>query len=216
MGSSCLCRVPAFPVLQGPPGPSAWEGPPKTQAHPWSGIGDHGARAACDAGAGPCRRQRSKVTAPHPHKGFIPSGHAHVQAKLLQLCPTFCDSMDCSPSVRLLCPWDSPGKNTGVGCYALFQGIFLEIFSDPGIEPTSLMSPALAGRFFTISTTWEAPSVPDILLNLETYALDYMPILRKFCPFNCITQCRIYRFWSTSKKQKTCVWHIISDVRYKV
>ena len=28
---------------------------------------------------------------------------------------------------------------------------------NPGIEPASLMSPALAGRFFTISTTWEAP-----------------------------------------------------------
>ena len=27
--------------------------------------------------------------------------------------------------VRLLSPWDSPGKNTGVGCYALLQGIFL-------------------------------------------------------------------------------------------
>ena len=25
----------------------------------------------------------------------------------------------------LLCPWDSPGKNTGVGCHAVFQGIFL-------------------------------------------------------------------------------------------
>ena len=27
----------------------------------------------------------------------------------------------------------------------------------PGIEPTSLMSPALAGRFFTTTATWEAP-----------------------------------------------------------
>ena len=27
---------------------------------------------------------------------------------------------------------------------------------DPGIEPPSLMSPALAGRFFTIRATWEA------------------------------------------------------------
>ena len=27
----------------------------------------------------------------------------------------------------------------------------------PGIEPASLMSPALAGRFFTTSITWEAP-----------------------------------------------------------
>ena len=25
---------------------------------------------------------------------------------------------------RLLCPWDSPGKNTGVGLRALLQGIF--------------------------------------------------------------------------------------------
>ena len=25
---------------------------------------------------------------------------------------------------RLLCPWDSQGKNAGVGCYALLQGIF--------------------------------------------------------------------------------------------
>ena len=29
---------------------------------------------------------------------------------------------------------------------------------DPGIEPTSLTSPTLAGRFFTISATWEAHS----------------------------------------------------------
>ena len=28
-------------------------------------------------------------------------------------------------STRLLCPWDFPGKNTGVGCNALLQGIFL-------------------------------------------------------------------------------------------
>ena len=28
--------------------------------------------------------------------------------------------------------------------------------SDPGIEPTSLESPALAGRFFTTTATWEA------------------------------------------------------------
>ena len=25
---------------------------------------------------------------------------------------------------QALCPWDSPGKNTGVDCHALFQGIF--------------------------------------------------------------------------------------------
>ena len=29
---------------------------------------------------------------------------------------------------------------------------------DPGIEPTSYMSPALAGRFFTTNATWKAHS----------------------------------------------------------
>ena len=34
---------------------------------------------------------------------------------------------------RLLSPWDSPGKNTGVGCHALLQRIFLTQGSNPGI-----------------------------------------------------------------------------------
>ena len=34
-------------------------------------------------------------------------------------------------SARLLCPWNSPGKNTGVGCHALLQGIFLTQGSNP-------------------------------------------------------------------------------------
>ena len=36
-------------------------------------------------------------------------------------------------SARLLCPWDSPGKKTGVGCHALFQGIFPTQGSNPGL-----------------------------------------------------------------------------------
>ena len=32
---------------------------------------------------------------------------------------------------RLLCPWDSPGKNTGVGSHALLQGIFPTQESNP-------------------------------------------------------------------------------------
>ena len=34
---------------------------------------------------------------------------------------------------RFLCPWDSPVKNTGVGCHTRLQGIV----PDPGIEPRS-------------------------------------------------------------------------------
>ena len=40
-----------------------------------------------------------------------------------RLCPTLCDPMDCSPA-RLLCPWNFPGKNTGVDCHFLLEGIF--------------------------------------------------------------------------------------------
>ena len=48
---------------------------------------------------------------------------------------------------------DSPGKNTGVGCHALLQGIFLT----QGLNPPLFVSPALAGGFFTTRATWEAP-----------------------------------------------------------
>ena len=45
--------------------------------------------------------------------------------------------------MRLFCPWNFPGKNSGMGCHFLLQGIFL----DPGIEPASLASPVSAGGF---------------------------------------------------------------------
>ena len=57
-----------------------------------------------------------------------------------QSCPTLCDPMDCSPpwgglhpsmDPRLPHPGDSPGKNTGVGCHFLLQGIFLTQGSNP-------------------------------------------------------------------------------------
>ena len=53
---------------------------------------------------------------------------------------------------RLLCLWDSPGRYSGVRCHACLQGIF----PTQGLNPCLLLSPALASRFFTASTTWEA------------------------------------------------------------
>ena len=48
-----------------------------------------------------------------------------------QLCPTLCDPTHCSPSGSVC--GDSPGKNSGVGCHALLQGIFLTQGSNPGL-----------------------------------------------------------------------------------
>ena len=50
-------------------------------------------------------------------------------------CPTLLWPPMDSGLTRLLCLWDFPGKNTGVGCHFLLQGIFL--------------SQGLAGGFFT-------------------------------------------------------------------
>ena len=43
-----------------------------------------------------------------------------VTAKSLQSCLTLCDPIDGSPPGSPH-PWDSPGKNTGVGCHFLLQ-----------------------------------------------------------------------------------------------
>ena len=83
-----------------------------------------------------------------------------MHSKSLQSCLTLCDPLDCSPlgsSVLGAWQWDSVGKNTGMGCHSLLQGDL----PDPGIEPASLISPALAGGFFTTSATWEAHKIQE-------------------------------------------------------
>ena len=45
---------------------------------------------------------------------------AAAAAKSRQSCPTLCDPIDGSPPGSP-CPWDSPGKNTGMGCDFLLQ-----------------------------------------------------------------------------------------------
>ena len=69
---------------------------------------------------------------------------------------------------RLLCPWDSPGKNTGVGCHVLLQGIFL---TQESTEPALLTSPALAGGLLTTSTTWVTRDQPKNELPMDSVIL---------------------------------------------
>ena len=75
---------------------------------------------------------------------------AAAAAKSLQSCPTLCDPRDGSPpgSPR---PWDSPGKNTGVGCHFLLQCMKVKSESEVaqscptqwphGLQPTRLLRP---------------------------------------------------------------------------
>ena len=57
---------------------------------------------------------------------------------------------------RLLCPWASPGKNTGAGCHALPPGDL----SNPGNEPAPPAAPALQADSLPLSPR-EALSKPD-------------------------------------------------------
>ena len=68
-------------------------------------------------------------------------------AKLLQSCLTPYDPMDCSPPRSSI---------HGILEARLIKWVAMPFSSDlpnPGIKPVSLMSPALADRFFTISVT---------------------------------------------------------------
>ena len=49
-----------------------------------------------------------------------------------QSCLTPCNFLDCNPPGSSV-HGDSPGKNTGMGCHALFQGIFPIQGSNPGL-----------------------------------------------------------------------------------
>ena len=71
-----------------------------------------------------------------------------VHAKLLQSCLTLCDPMDCSCQSPL---------SMRLSRQAYWSGLPLPSpgdLPDPGIIPVSLMSPVLAGGFFTTSTIW--------------------------------------------------------------
>ena len=76
---------------------------------------------------------------------------ACMGVKSLLSCLTLCDPMDCSP----------PGSSVhGLSRQEYWRGLLCPCLGDlpnPGIEPSSLMSPVWAGGFLTSSATWEAP-----------------------------------------------------------
>ena len=78
-----------------------------------------------------------------------------------QLCPTLCDPTDCSPPGSSVHE-DFPGKNTGVGCHFLLQGIFLT---------------HIAGRLFTL---WATRELRGQMLCLFNFFKDYQTLFPKF------------------------------------
>ena len=64
---------------------------------------------------------------------------AAAAAKSRQSCPTLCDPTDGSPTGSR--PWDSPGKNTGVGCHFLLQCMKVKCESEVSQSCLTLRDP---------------------------------------------------------------------------
>ena len=63
-------------------------------------------------------------------------------------------------------PWEWRARNQSGGVGSL-SGLVCKGHPNSGIDPASLTSPALAGRFFAIRTTWEAKRYAKILKNIQ-------------------------------------------------
>ena len=70
------------------------------------------------------------ISLPNLYRGFS-TNRGQAESCSLYICTRSCSVVSDSlrshglQPTRLLCPWDSPGKNTGVGCHFLLQGSFL-------------------------------------------------------------------------------------------
>ena len=95
-----------------------------------------------------------------------------------QSCWTLCDPVDCSPPGSSA-HGDSPGKNTGVGCHALLQGIFLT-------QDWTWVS-HIAGRCFTFWAIREVLGWQQ-MLKIRFYGLNMwwtwsLRDIKEFCVF---------------------------------
>ena len=94
---------------------------------------------------------------------------------------------------RLLCPWNSLGKYTGVGCHSLLQGIF----------PTQRLNPRLPHwrQILYHLSHWERPDDVCISVNLFVNMTFHFP--------PCVGYCLCVALWKTNFPYYVCIvtWH---------
>ena len=89
--------------------------------------------------------------------------NSSLHVKSFWSCPSPCDPMDHSPPGSSVHQILQARILKWVACPSLGD------FPNPGIEPMSLTFPALAGKFFTTSATWEAQG------SSEAWFKSYLP-----------------------------------------
>ena len=115
-----------------------------------------------------------------------------VKVLVAQLCPTLCNPMDYSqPGFSV--HGDSPGKNTGVGCHALFQGIFPTqgLNSQQVLGLTSGFGITLLSRLLSLISRllheWPAAVwLPNAVLTMSSW-----PFPSSLCPSSVHTLLRL-------------------------
>ena len=103
---------------------------------------------------------------------------------------------------RLLCQWDSPGKNTGVGCHFLLQGIF----PTEGLNPHLLCLPHL-----------QADSLPLHHLGSPIYLFIYLFIFFANVThwWTFIWDTNIFAFFAYSERFLTLLTQILESQSFQ-
>ena len=86
-------------------------------------------------------------------------------------------------STRILCPWDSPGKNTGVSCHAVLQGIFTT-----QVQNHISWISFIAGRFLLLNH-WGSP------MMLQMASVHYFLWPNNIPLYICITASLFIYWW---------------------
>ena len=104
------------------------------------------------------------------------------------------------PLTRLLCPWNSPVKNTGVSSHSLLQRLFLTQRSNPGLLHCRQILYHLShqGSPFIISSN-TSPRLPAPWKTIQPFSLVLMQLSQSsvHSPFwlHPESSRKIYRFW---------------------
>ena len=73
---------------------------------------------------------------------------------------------------RLPCPWDSPGKNTGVGCHFLLQYVKVKVKSLSRVQPSAIPWTAAyqapPSMRFSRQEYWSEVPLPFPMTNLDS------------------------------------------------
>ena len=107
---------------------------------------------------------------------------------------------------RLLCPLDFPGKNTGVGCHSLLQGIFLTQGSNPGpLYHKHILYSQPPGKLITNQVSWNSTQLtPSIWRENQNQILPHCKV--------CHTASGFFTIWDTTEAHALDYWLIKKNV----